>query len=40
MLSSIFTAEKVLEKLKSSARIPSGLDEADIGVGMPQAPQA
>jgi subtilisin family serine protease len=40
MLSSVFTAEKVLEKLKSSAQIPPGLDEADVGVGIPQGPQS
>jgi subtilisin family serine protease len=40
MLSSSFTAEKVLERLKNSATIPPGLDEVDIGVGIPQAPQS
>lgn len=40
MLSTAFTAEKVVDKLKSSAQIPPGLDEADVGVGIPQAPQA
>src|SRR5262249_47229273 len=39
MLSGAFTAEKVLDRLKSSAQIPPGLDEADVGVGIPQAPQ-
>jgi hypothetical protein len=39
MLSGAFTAEKVLEKLKNSAHVPPGLDEADVGVGIPQAPQ-
>jgi subtilisin family serine protease len=40
MLSGAFSAEKVLDRLKNSARIPSGLDEDDVGVGIPQAPQA
>jgi hypothetical protein len=40
MLSRAFTAEKVVEKLKGSAQLPPGLDEADIGVGIPQAPQS
>jgi subtilisin family serine protease len=40
MLSGAFTAEKVLDRLKSSAQIPPGLDESDVGVGIPQAPQA
>jgi subtilisin family serine protease len=39
MLSSGFTVEKVLERLKGSAQIPPGLDEADVGMGIPQAPQ-
>jgi subtilisin family serine protease len=38
MLSSAFTPEKVLEKLRNSAQIPPRLDEADVGVGIPQAP--
>ena len=38
MLSGAFTAERVLEKLKSSAQVPPGLDEADVGYGIPQAP--
>ncbi|MFI5456284.1 MAG: S8 family serine peptidase, partial [Isosphaerales bacterium] len=40
MLSGAFTSEKILEKLRSSARVPPGLDEADVGVGIPQAPQS
>jgi subtilisin family serine protease len=40
MLSSAFSAEKVLGRLQASAQIPPGLDEADVGVGIPQAPQA
>ena len=40
MLSGAFIAEKVLEKLKNSAQVPPGLDEADVGVGIPQAPQS
>jgi subtilisin family serine protease len=40
MLSGAFTSERVLEKLKGSAQVPPGLDEADIGAGIPQAPQA
>jgi subtilisin family serine protease len=40
LLSGAFTAEKVLDRLKSSAQIPPGLDESDVGVGIPQAPQA
>ena len=39
MLSAAFTAEKVLEKLKSSASLPTGLEENDVGVGIAQAPQ-
>jgi subtilisin family serine protease len=40
MLGGAFTAEKVLDKLKNSAHVPAGLDEADVGVGIPQAPQS
>jgi subtilisin family serine protease len=40
MLNSVFTAEKVLESLKSFSHIPPGLDDADVGVGIPQAPQS
>ena len=40
MLSGAFSAEKVLDRLKSSAQLPTGLEEGDVGVGMPQAPQA
>jgi subtilisin family serine protease len=40
MLSGTFTAEKVLGKLKGSAQVPPGLDEADVGFGIPQAPQS
>ena len=40
MLSGAFSAEKVLERLKGSAQITPGLDEGDVGVGIPQAPQA
>jgi subtilisin family serine protease len=40
MLSRAFTAERILEKLKSSAQIAPGLDEADVGIGIAQAPQS
>lgn len=40
MLGGAFSADKVLDKLKSSAQLPPGLDEADVGPGIPQAPQA
>jgi subtilisin family serine protease len=40
MLSGTITVEKVLQRLKGSAQIPPGLDEADVGVGIPQAPQS
>jgi subtilisin family serine protease len=33
------TAGKILKKLSQSARMPSGLDEAEVGEGIPQAPQ-
>jgi hypothetical protein len=33
------TPQKVWDKLVSSAELFSGLDEADVGVGIPQAPQ-
>lgn len=39
MLSGAFTAEKVMDRLKSSATVPPGLDEIDVGMGIPQAPQ-
>lgn len=34
------TADKLLQRLIGSAVIPSGLDEADVGAGIPQAPQS
>lgn len=40
MLSGASTAERIVDKLKSSARVPVGLDEADVGYGIPQAPQS
>ena len=40
MLSGAFSADKVLDKLKRSALLPTGLDETDVGHGIPQAPQA
>jgi subtilisin family serine protease len=40
MLGGVLSADKLLDKLKGSAQIPPGLDEADIGFGVPQAPQA
>jgi subtilisin family serine protease len=40
MLSGTFTAKKILGELERSARVPPGLDEADVGFGMPQAPQS
>jgi subtilisin family serine protease len=39
LLSGPTTAEKIIEKLKQSAQLSSGLDEADVGYGIPQAPQ-
>lgn len=39
MLSSAFKAESVLGRLQAFAQIPPGLDEGDVGVGIPQAPQ-
>lgn len=38
MRSRAFTAQNILDKLKVSAKVPPGLDEADIGDGIPQAP--
>jgi subtilisin family serine protease len=40
MLRGAVTANQILDKLKSSAWLPPSLDEADIGYGIPQAPQA
>jgi subtilisin family serine protease len=40
MLGGAVTADKLLDKLKSSAQLPPGLDEADVGLGIPQAPQS
>ena len=40
ILSGAFTAEKALDRLRNSAVVPPGLDEADVGVGIPQAPQS
>ena len=40
MLGGAFSADRVLDKLKSSAQVPPGLDEADVGFGIPQAPQS
>jgi len=40
MLSGPVAAEKILDRLKQSAKIPLGLDEADVGYGIPQAPQS
>lgn len=39
LVSGIVTAERIVDKLKSSARLSSGLEEADVGYGIPQAPQ-
>src|SRR5262249_45347876 len=36
--SSALTAAKILDKLKGSAKVPPGLDEHDIGDGLPQVP--
>ncbi len=38
LLTGVATAEKILDKLKVSAKVPAGLDEADVGYGIPQAP--
>jgi subtilisin family serine protease len=40
MLTGPATAERILDRLKQSAQIPPGLDEADIGYGIPQAPRS
>jgi subtilisin family serine protease len=40
MLGGAYSADQVLNKLKSSAQLPPGLDEADVGLGIPQAPQS
>lgn len=40
MLSGTATADKILDKLKFSASVPPGLDEIDVGYGIPQAPQS
>jgi len=40
MLSGAVTTEKLLDKLKSAARLLPGLDEADVGVGIALAPQS
>jgi hypothetical protein len=40
MLSGAFTAEKVLDQLKRSAQLSPGLEEADVGVGVPIAPKS
>jgi subtilisin family serine protease len=40
MLSGTVTGTKVLDKMMDSAQLPPGLDEADVGVGIPQAPQS
>lgn len=40
MLSGPAAAEKILDRLKQSAKIPLGLDEADVGYGIPQARQS
>lgn len=39
MLSGLLSPDKVLEQLRRSAKVPPGLDEADVGEGIPQAPQ-
>jgi subtilisin family serine protease len=40
MLTGAFTVEKTLDQLKRSAQLPPGLEEADVGVGIPLAPQS
>ena len=40
MLRGTATADQILDRLKSSAKILNGLDETDVGYGIPQAPQS
>ncbi len=40
MLAGQATAQRIIDKLRESALIPPGLDETDVGRGVPQAPQA
>jgi subtilisin family serine protease len=39
-LSGAFTSEKAIDRLRTSAVLPPGLDEDDVGVGIPQAPKS
>jgi len=40
MLGGTVTVDKLLDKLTSSAQVPEGLDESDVGFGIPQAPRS
>jgi subtilisin family serine protease len=40
MLAGQATAQRIIDRLRESAVVPPGLDETDVGRGIPQAPQA
>jgi hypothetical protein len=39
MLSGQANAQRIMDRVRESAVVPSGLDELDVGRGIPQAPQ-
>lgn len=40
MLAGQATAQRIIEKVRESSTVPSGLEESDVGRGIPQAPQS